>query len=600
MVIWITAALAATAPMPTDAWRFEELALGDGFGCGRTSAGEVRCWGAGDRGQLGVGPAEPAAAPIAVPGVSGATALVVGDRHACVILRDRRLLCWGDNTAGQAGPPGVDTVATPTEVPGVGPVRAAAAGGGHTCAVTMDGAVVCFGDNLYGQLGVGGLGASSRPVPVPDVERAFAVSAGYGHSCAAVRGDPAVEGAADFVLCWGDHQRGQLGRADAGVTNPQPPGPVAAAWTALRGVASRGDQSCGVDSTGVTCWGGSVADATPRRRVQASDLVTVSVGQTHGCGLTGGGRVVCWGDGAGGLLGSRAPRPLVRGAFGLTDAVGVVAGVGETCAARDGDPAVCWGAWRPDEVSAAKVEMGDVSPAARRYRALPPGTELVVSADELLVPGGARPRVVIQTVDNQPCANSKLFATTSLKGKAWIVDLGDPFLPDGDCIAAPGPASAVVEMEAGEEGRRDLVVRYKKREDMYQLYVSSTKIEVIPLQSTFSAWRGETAMWRVREGSLAVSCREWLDAPICHRRSRLGMPGCEALFAERIVADAPRMEDRTWASAFFSTDPGALRISPDFDLDAYETLFRRTYEDGSGCTEITVRTWAGETWSNQP
>jgi len=143
-------------------------------------------------------------------------------------------------------------------------------------------------------------------------------------------------------------------------------------------------------------------------------------------------------------------------------------------------------------------------------------------------------------------------------------------------------------------------VRWRKKEDMYQLFLSSSKIEVIPLQSTFSVWTGETALWRVRTGSMAISCTDWLDAPVCARRASAGMPTCRELGEEELIVGAPQLDEHAWASPFFGADPHSRKISPDFEWEAFEKLFRTTYEDGSGCMQLDVRTWTGDTWRNRP
>ena len=56
---------------------------------------------------------------------------------------------------------------------------------------------------------------------------------------------------------------------------------------------------------------------------------------------------------------------------------------------------------------------------------------------------------------------------------------------------------------------------------------------------------------------------------------------------------------QTIAEATDSSDPDAIRVSADFELESYPTLFQTTYADGSGCMDVRVRAWNGETWTNQ-
>jgi hypothetical protein len=138
-----------------------EVRTGDAFGCARTAAGQVSCWGKmGQWSEAGRGgDAEAQAEP--VRGLAEARELAAGARHACAITTGGRVFCWGDNTLGQLGvsdmrcPADARPCATrlgcerrcaePVEVEGLPETRHVAAGNAHTCAIAKDGEVYCWG-----------------------------------------------------------------------------------------------------------------------------------------------------------------------------------------------------------------------------------------------------------------------------------------------------------------------------------------------------------------------------------------------------------------------------------------------------------------------
>jgi E3 ubiquitin-protein ligase HERC3 len=132
--------------------------------------GAVKCWGANDHGQLGLGDVVARARPhresIALGSGRVASALSVGGSFACALLDTSQAKCWGDNGAMQLGA----LIAAPAY--GDGPnetgdfLPEAAMGGGrslrsivtgraHACAILDTGDVRCWGDNSHGQLGAG-------------------------------------------------------------------------------------------------------------------------------------------------------------------------------------------------------------------------------------------------------------------------------------------------------------------------------------------------------------------------------------------------------------------------------------------------------------
>ncbi|MFN8062427.1 MAG: chitobiase/beta-hexosaminidase C-terminal domain-containing protein [Vicinamibacterales bacterium] len=103
--------------------------------------------------------------PVAVTGVTGATAVAGGEAHSAAIVNGQ-VRTWGGNSYGQLG----DGTTTPrtTAVVAAGPTSATsvATGQGHTAVMTTDGSVWAWGRDTWGQLGDAGTTALSTPFPV--------------------------------------------------------------------------------------------------------------------------------------------------------------------------------------------------------------------------------------------------------------------------------------------------------------------------------------------------------------------------------------------------------------------------------------------------
>lgn len=148
-----------------------QVATGLLFTCALLDDQTVKCWGTNSDGQLGQGDTMArgldastmgdALAPI--PLGQPAIAITVGFSHACAILADHSVKCWGANDGGQLGIGSTAAVGDqPGEVAalaavdlGAGRTAVAIDAGTHTCVVLDNGAVKCWGRNSYGELGQG-------------------------------------------------------------------------------------------------------------------------------------------------------------------------------------------------------------------------------------------------------------------------------------------------------------------------------------------------------------------------------------------------------------------------------------------------------------
>jgi alpha-tubulin suppressor-like RCC1 family protein len=233
---------------------FTQLAPGGGHTCARSSAGEVFCWGADDRGQLGLGQPDTNFnnKPLRVPSLSGIASVTTGRYHSCALASGGAVSCWGANDYGQIGdavdgpfPTGV-SVATPTTIASLTGALAIAAGNQFSLAITPgtpDPQLWGWGTNASGELGSAITTAVSTPTLASAVPvKPTAVTAGRDHTCALSGGQ---------LECFGANDRFQLGAptgSDVVVTFgvASPPTEAAAGL----------DHTCAILQDGsLWCWG---------------------------------------------------------------------------------------------------------------------------------------------------------------------------------------------------------------------------------------------------------------------------------------------------------------------------------------------------------
>ncbi len=261
--------------------------------CALLRDGEVRCWGANDRGQLGDGTTDDGLSPITVSALAGATSIGVGYARTCAVV-DKGVRCVGARELDPHKVTVAPRIGTWT-IEGLTDVEAVTLGAFHMCARHVDATVSCWGSNYFGQLGDGTHESRETPAKVV-IDHVATIVAGTHHTC--------VVKELGTVSCWGADLVGQLGRASMGkhVTVPaEVPG-----LPRVRAIAAGGDHTCVllVNRTAPRCWGyddvgqvsgesrGIVREPTIPRGID--DVVAIGSGTLRTCGIREG-EALCWG-----------------------------------------------------------------------------------------------------------------------------------------------------------------------------------------------------------------------------------------------------------------------------------------------------------------
>jgi alpha-tubulin suppressor-like RCC1 family protein len=256
------------------------VAAGHNYSCALLTDGTLRCWGANDAGQLGLGTknyygddANEVGAGLPTVNIGQTVKYITAGEHntTCAIRADDATVCWGNgygyllgtgawtNTIGdQSGEMG--SALTPVDF-GSSYAVTLSEGDNHICALLASAAVKCWGQNDYGQLGINGtanygasaeLGANWTAINL-NGRTAVAVSAGAFHTCAILD--------TGAVTCWGLNDKGQLGYGD---TTNRTSADLGSALTTVNlgtgrtatAIAAGGAFTCAIlDNGTLKCWG---------------------------------------------------------------------------------------------------------------------------------------------------------------------------------------------------------------------------------------------------------------------------------------------------------------------------------------------------------
>jgi IPT/TIG domain/Regulator of chromosome condensation (RCC1) repeat len=213
-----SAALQSEVPTPVKGLTgVTAIAAGGNESLALLSNGSMMAWGAGEAGQLGNGTVKSSGVPVAVKGLSGVTAISAGGDFALALLSSGTVEAWGSDEYDQlgAGAGEAELSDVPIAVSGVSGASAIAAGANHGLALLGDGTVRAWGEDALGELGDGVLKArEATPVVVSGLSGVSSISAGGGSSAALL--------ASGAVMTWGNDHSGQLGNGTSGTVSDVP------------------------------------------------------------------------------------------------------------------------------------------------------------------------------------------------------------------------------------------------------------------------------------------------------------------------------------------------------------------------------------------
>ena len=330
----LAAALAATVTVPAVTGLALAVPAAAGPASARPAAGRtfLDIWGA-DRGKI-LGPrAGKGNARIPVPFPIPARTVrsgQIGCASGYVLTTAGQILAWGDNRIGQLGIGTQRPAETPTPrlvrlQPGARAVSVRP-GCDHVVALLSTGKVVAWGRNTEGELGDGDpntpLELSPVPVALPANVRFAAVCAGFDFSLAL--------STSGRVYAWGDNTHGQSGDGSQMVEHSTPVPVKLSSRTQVTAIACGSDHALALTSAGrVLAWGegdqGALGTGAPLgiSRVPVSVRLPASVriralfaGTFSSMALSTTGQVWTWGDNADGQLGNgsttdHSPRPVL-------------------------------------------------------------------------------------------------------------------------------------------------------------------------------------------------------------------------------------------------------------------------------------------------
>ncbi|OFZ22761.1 MAG: hypothetical protein A2202_00660 [Bdellovibrionales bacterium RIFOXYA1_FULL_36_14] len=318
----------------------KQIVAGSYHNCALSTAGQVKCWGLNNEGQLGLGDAidrgrlgsqmgDDLPTVNIDPGVT-VTKLSAGEQHTCALLSNQTIKCWGSNNSGNLGQPSILNLGTtPDDIFNISPIlftsapRDVVSGSNHNCARFAGPNLECWGENSDGQLGydnnidTGGSVGDFSPANYVELNGTVFtdMSLGHRHTCI-------LAASTSEAKCFGENTYGQLGLGDT---------------------INRGDMV------------GDMLNLNPLPLPGGVTIKKISSGYNHNCMLYSNNQTRCFGRNDLGQLGSddsidwgddpteTASNAAVININGSTVMTDIFSGGNHSCGAIDSRTIKCWG-----------------------------------------------------------------------------------------------------------------------------------------------------------------------------------------------------------------------------------------------------------------
>jgi alpha-tubulin suppressor-like RCC1 family protein len=292
----------AMTVVPAPAAAFVTVSAGGYHATALDSHGDLWGWGRNTNGELGMGYATGAPAPVRMSTTGVFKIIANGSAHSVAVDRTGRIYSWGSDQFGQQGntDSNKNNITQITQMTwGYGmKVSAVSAGDSHTLAVTDDGALWSWGSDSDGQVGNGSTYTHNitDPQKIPTSGVFTSVASGKLHSVALDRDG--------YLWSWGSDVYGQQGNG-AKTGNIHEPTRMSTSARFIS-VEAGAHTTIAIDTEGhLWSWGwggnallgnGGLSDVTaPEKLVTATTFTSVTSGATSSLAVGTDGSLWSWG-----------------------------------------------------------------------------------------------------------------------------------------------------------------------------------------------------------------------------------------------------------------------------------------------------------------